>query len=86
MKGLFKRPEFNINTEKILFVDSLGQANISYYAGLGDFLNIKTTIIYDYHEKNLEDKEKIEHNSFLSSRLKENIIKIIIMNKSDILN
>ena len=86
IKGLCKRPEFNINTENILFIEAAGQANIAYYAGLGDYLNIKTIIVYDYHQKNLDEKKKIESNPFLSLKLREKIIKIVILSKTDILN
>jgi len=45
IKGLCKRPEISIDYEKILFKHTTGQASIFYYAGLGEFLNLKTMII-----------------------------------------
>lgn len=86
IKGLCKRNEFNIDTNQILFIEASGQANIKYYLGLGDFLGIKTLVIYDQHDLNVKDKKRFIKNSFISEKLKEKIIKIIILNKSDILN
>ena len=86
IKGLCKRPEYGINPEEILFLNAEGQANINYYIGLGDFLKIKVLVIFDNHPKNIETKNRILTNPYKSEELTESIMKIIILDKPDILN
>lgn len=86
IKGLCERPEIAIDTEKILFKHTIGQASIFYYAGLGEFLNLKTIIFYDNHELNHKDKERLKNNPYISDMLKNNIFKIEVFDKPDILD
>ncbi len=86
IKGLCERQEIAIDTEKILFKHALGQANLQYYVGLGEFLNLKTMVVYDKHHYNFKDKEKLQKNPYISDKLKENIVKIEVLDKNDILD
>jgi len=86
IKGLCERPEFAIDTEKILFKITEGQANIFYYVGLGEFLKLKTILIYDNHEFNHRDTKKIMGNPYISDSLKKEIFKIVVLEEQDILN
>ena len=86
IKGLCERPENAIDTEKILFKHTIGQASIFYYPGLGEFLNLKTMIIYDNHGLNYIDSERLKNNPYINDQLKRNSFKIEMPEKSDILD
>lgn len=86
IKGICRKPEYGINPEEILFINAEGQANINYYIGLGDFLKIKVIVIFDNHPKNIETKNRILTNPYKSEELTESIMKLVVLDKPDILN
>ena len=69
-----------------MFKITEGQANIFYYVGLGEFLKLKTILIYDNHEFNHRDTKKIMGNPYISDSLKKEIFKIVVLEEQDILN
>lgn len=82
-EALSKRPDINLNLEKVKIVQVDGQDKMDYYVKsdlISEFLGIKLLIILDNNRKNLKRKRNLIKNK----KIEES--NVIIIGKNDIMN
>jgi len=89
LETLCKRPDQNINLERIFFIIVQGQDKMDSYVKsdlITDLLELRIIMILDNSPENLKRKEMFQNDKKVNKKIRENIIDIIMLDKVDILN